>query len=222
MSTQTRPTYLCRSAVNWKGTFILMLLLSALWALVLFLPRQGGGEKDSAFFLLLLCGLGLDFLILYSGLLRSWTRTWIEDGVIFSRVKSRLALPKSGKMRLDEVVEACFVYNGWIGRKKLDSPNSKQLREMKARMAEKIDEHFASRRLESPVSVSDERYDFSMFCGSLFLKDSKGAQLQIDAQVVLDRANFKEVKKFLSFLPADLAYAWRIGKVRVRSSGSGY
>lgn len=48
--------YCRRNEVNWKATLILVLAVSSLWAIVL--------------------------LILHSGILRSWARTRIVDGII--------------------------------------------------------------------------------------------------------------------------------------------
>jgi len=191
-----------------------------LWAIVLFIPRPGDNQKDKYFYLLLSLGLGLDLLILYSGMLRRWAKTWIVDRVVYSDFSSRLLVPISGTMVLDDVLEVSFVFNASLHRKKVDYPSSKAFKQMKAKLAEKIDLLVATRQIKSFVSLDDEKYSFPAYCGRLILKSSKNKFLPIDLNVTFFRANLKEVKKFLSYLPEETKYTWRYGRVSIPTKSS--
>lgn len=213
--------YFYRGKVNWKVCIMLMFSISLLWAIILFIPRSGNIEKNKYFYLLLYIGAVLNLLILYICSLRQWSKTWIKDGIIHSDIAFGL-LPLSKKMSLNEVKEVCFVYNGSISRKKTDSPNSIEINKMKEKIAEKIDVSFITRKLLSATSVEDERYYLPVYCGCLYLKGDANAMISVRLNVVLNRANFQEVKKFLSFLPENAVYKWRFGKINVHTIGTNY
>jgi len=212
--------FLCRNQVAWKAVFILIFGVSVLWALVLFIPRRGDPEKDQYFYLLLSLGLGIDLLILYSGLLRRWAKTWIADGVVYSDYASRMLVPSSKRMELAEVREVCFIFNASLHRKKLAYPNSKTFKQLKSRLAEKIDALVTSRQLTESASLDDDKYNFPAYCGRLILKGGEHQTLPIDLNVTFFRASQKEVRKFLTFLPTETRYTWRFGRVSIPSKGS--
>lgn len=213
--------YFYRGKVNWKACLILIFSISLLWAIILFIPRPGNTEKNKYFYLLLCIGAGLDLLILYICSLRQWSKTWIKDDVIHSDIAFGL-FPLSKKMSLNEVKEVCFVYNGSISRKKTAFPNSIEINQIKEKIAEKIDAGFITRKLLSATSVEDERYYLPVHCGCLYLKGDADAVISVRLNVVLNRANFQEVKKFLSFLPEKALYKWRFGKINVHTIGTSY
>ena len=212
--------YECRNEVSWKATLILVFAISSLWALVLFIPRPGHDERNKYFYLLLAIGLGIDLLILYASVLRRWAKTRIIEGVVHSDLSSRLLLPLSGEMPLRDVRELCFIFNASLQRKKLDYPNSKAFKRMKEELARLIDALVASRNLSSPVSLRDDKYDFPAYCGRLVLRNDNRGHLSVDLNLTLNRANLKEVRKFLSFLPKETRYTWRYGKVGIWSKGA--
>ena len=212
--------YLCRNQVAWKAVFILIFGVSALWALVLFIPRRGNPEKDQYFYLLLFLGLGIDLLILYLGLLRRWAKTWIADEVVHSDFASRMLVPISKRMELAEVREVCFIFNASLSRKKIAYPNSKAFKQLKSRLAEKIDALVTSRQFTEYASLDDDKYSFPAYCGRLILKGGDHQTLPVDLNVTFYRANLKEVRKFLTFLPAETRYTWRFGRVSIPSKSS--
>jgi len=213
--------YLCRGKVNWKAGFIIIIFVSLIWALILFIPRPGNPEKDKYFYILLGIGIGLDLLILYVCSLRQWSKTWIKNGVIYSDIAFGL-IPLSKKMPLDEVKEVCFVYNGVITRKKTDNPDSTQIKEMKDKIGKKIDASFLAQKPLSSTSIDDEIYNLPVYCGPLYLISNSSPVMQVRLDVVHNKANFKEVKEFLAFLPENVLYTWRFGQVGVHTIGSSY
>jgi len=172
--------YLCRNRLDWKVVFILIFGISVLWAVVLFIPRRGNPEKNEYFYLLLFSGLGIDLLILYSSLLRRWAKTWIADGVVHSDFASRLLVPVSKRMELAGVMEVCFIFNASLHRKKLAYPNSRTFKQLKSRLAEKIDALVTSRQLTEYASLDDDKYSFPAYCGRLILKGGNHQTLPID------------------------------------------
>jgi len=210
----------CRNQVNWNAVAIMMAAIAVLWVLVLFIPRPGDPEKNIYFYLLLSCGLGIEFLILYSGILRRWAKTWIVDGVVHSDFSSRMMLPISRSMALADVREICFIFNASLSRKTIAYPNSKAFKQLKSRLAEKIDALVTSRQFTEYASLDDDKYSFPAHCGRLILKGGDHQTLPIDLNVTLYRANLKEVRKFLTFLPADTRYSWRFGRVSIPSKSS--
>jgi len=213
--------YFCRGKVNWKATYILMIGISLLWAVILFIPRSGSNEKNVYFYLLLACGLGLDLLIFYSASLRQWSKTWIKDGFVFSDLAFGL-FPLSKKMMLSEVKEVCYLYTGVISRKKTDYPNSAKIRELKKQMEDKIAVGFASGNPEGTLLFENDKYRLPVHCGNLLLKGDNGVTLTVALDVVLNIASFKEIKKFVYFLPKNTTRTWRLKKITVHTSGSSY
>lgn len=91
---------------------------------------------------------------------------------------------------------------------------------MKEESARRLDSLAASREPRPTVSVEDGEYSFPSYCGRLILKNGKDGTLPVDLNATLFRANLKEVKRSLSFLPQEASCTWRFGKVSIRTKGS--
>jgi len=207
-----KTMYLCKNKVYWKWLIFFILGISILWSCVLFIPRSGISEKDVYFFILLALGLGMDLLFVYAGLLRQWSKVWIQDGIVYSRTAHQGLIPLNGQMPLAEVTEVCFVYNGRIDRKNTAYPN---LKEMKIKMAAQIEPIISSHQIKSPIILQNSKYYFPARCGTLILRNSTGKKLRVNLQMIFYQANMSEVKKFISFLPKNIKYTWHYGTVYV-------
>lgn len=206
--------YLCVNKTSWKLIIIVITFITILFSLILFLPRSGNNEKNAAFYILLAFGLGIDLFLIYAGLLRKWAKVYIQDGIIYSKTAYQGFIPLSGQMPLNSVQEIFFIYNARLDRKKTAYPNSKKMKELKAQIAEKIDEIIQSRHIKN-YNFSDDKYNFPASCGSLILKDNNNKKLRVNLQMIFYIADIQEVRKFLSFLPKDIKYTWRYGTVYI-------
>ncbi len=217
MKNISKPLYICRNKTHWKGMFLLILLISLLWCLVLFIPRSGSNEKDGYFWLMAAMGLGIVVLILYTSLLRHWSKTWIQDGTVYSDLATRFYLPYSQRMPLEEIKEICFIFNGEIFRNKVAYPNARMVTQLKAQLGEKIDKLFTQGPNIAPVNMENDKYRFPAVCGSLRLLDHKGKSMVVELKTLMKQSNLKEVKKFLTFMPAGVNYTWKYGKVGIHT-----